>query len=400
MSYRERILLFILAAVQFTNILDFVIMLPLGPQLMRILQITPEQFSWVLSSYTFSAFCSSVLGTLWLDRFDRKNVLIFTYFFFLIGTIGCGIAPTYETLLAARLFTGVFGGLMGAVAAAIVSDTFPVERRATAMSIVMMSFSLASVLGIPFGLWLAKEWDWHAPFLAVAVMGTVNLLLILGQVPSVKGHLANGYDPKTAINLWKSLWQIPIRSLALACGWMLFFGQFMVISFISPFLVRNVGFEEHQLAYIYMTGGAVTVVTSPIIGKLSDRYGKNIMYRYLALMSIVPFIIFTNLTPLAIPIVLVIVAFFFIFVNGRTIPAYTIISSVVPAKERGGYLSLYSSVSQLSSGLASLVAGKIIQEEAVTKKIIHFDWLGYFAVLFTLISVVMIHRLTRRLKEV
>jgi predicted MFS family arabinose efflux permease len=364
------------------------------------MQITPEQYSWTVFAYNLSAFCSSILGTLWLDRFDRKRVLMFTYFFFLIGTIACGLAPSYDGLIAARLFTGIFGGLMGAVASAIVSDTFPVERRATAMSIVMMSFSLASVLGIPFGLWLAEKWDWHAPFLAVAVMGAVNLLLILGQVPSVKGHLANGYDPQTAINLWKSLWQVPIRSLGLACGWMIFFGQFMVISFISPFLVHNLGFQEHQLSYVYITGGAVTVVTSPIIGKLSDRYGKNTLYRYLALISIIPFIVFTNLPTLAIPFVLVVIAIFFIFVNGRTIPAYTIISSVVPPKERGGYLSLYSSIAQLSSGLGVLVAGEILKENPNTREIIHFDWLGYLAVVFTLFSVVMIHRLTRRLKEV
>ena len=400
MTFRERVLLFTLASVQFTNILDFVIMLPLGPQLMRILSITPEQFSWVLSSYTFSAFFASIAGTFWLDRFDRKKVLAVNYFFFLIGTLACGLAPDYETLLVARTFTGLFGGVMGAISLAIVGDTFPIERRATAMSIVMMAFSLASVLGIPGGLWLAVNYDWHMPFLAVAALGFLNWLLIFWQVPSVKGHLSQGYDPKTALNLWISLWKIPLRLLALSAHWMIFFGQFAIIAFISPFLVKNVGFKEGELSYIYIIGGALTIFTSPVIGRLSDKYGKNLMFRWLALISIIPMLLLTNMSAVGMVYALTVAGIFFIFVNGRTIPAYTLITSVVPAKERGGFMSLASSVGQLASGTASLVAGKIVIEDVATKKLIHFNWIGICGVVMTLIAVVMIHRLSRRMKEV
>jgi predicted MFS family arabinose efflux permease len=161
---KEKILLFILASIQFTSIMDFMIMMPLGPQLMRIFQINPQEFGFLVSAYTFAAGFSSFIGVFWIDNFDRKKALMNMYLGFLLGTLACALSPTYTILVLSRILTGLFGGLLMALVFSIIGDVIEEKRRGTAMGYVSTSFSLASVLGVPFGLFIASFWNWHAPF--------------------------------------------------------------------------------------------------------------------------------------------------------------------------------------------------------------------------------------------
>ncbi|MBJ7428228.1 MAG: MFS transporter [Bacteroidia bacterium] len=184
MSKTERIMLFTLAAINFVNIMDFMIMMPLGPNLIKTFNITASDFGILVSSYSISAFISGIITTFIINKFERKDYLMRIFIGFLIGTFACGLAPTYATLLVARFATGLFGGVLGAIILAIVSDAIPFERRGQAMGIIMAAFSLASVLGVPFGIFIAtqtKQYDflgWHAPFLFLAVLGIPVYFLV------------------------------------------------------------------------------------------------------------------------------------------------------------------------------------------------------------------------------
>lgn len=386
---REKLLLITLAAIQFTNIMDFMIMMPLGPQLMRIFDITPQQFSVVVSSYTLSAGVFVFLAAFIIDKFDRKTVLIIAYFGFIIGTFACGLAPTYLLLLLARVLTGVFGGVLGAVVLAIVGDAIPLERRSSAMGTVMAAFSLASVVGVPFGLFLASKFDWHTPFLLLALMGSGVLILIFRFVPEMNAHLNEKSDVKVnpfqfLINIFENKNQL--KALALMVFMMM--GQFSYISLMSPYLVYNVGFSENELTYIYLLGGAVTIISSPIAGKLADKYGRTKIFTIFSLLYIVPLFLLTNLPKTEIYIVLIITTFNFIFVSGRMIPGSTMITATVLPQNRGSFMSINSCVQQLSSGLAALIAGAIVVKNN-TGIIENYHCVGYLAILSVVISIIL-----------
>ena len=253
MSKKEKIILFVLAAINFTNIMDFMIMMPLGPQLMRLFQIGPQEFSVVVSSYTFSAFVSGMMSSLIIDKFDRKKSLLFMYAGFILGTFLCGMSTSYYLLIAARIFTGLFGGVIGATVMSIVGDLIPFERRGQAMGIVMSSFSLASVAGVPFGLFIAthSSFGWQAPFLFLAVFGLFIFALVYRMLPAISAHLDVHAEKQPLFRVFGNILEDENQRRAIFLSMVMMLGHFAIIPFISPSMVANVGFSESQLQYIY-----------------------------------------------------------------------------------------------------------------------------------------------------
>lgn len=391
---QERWLLLTLALIQFTHIVDFMILMPLGPQLMRLFAISPREFGLLVSAYTFSAGISGFLSAFVVDRFDRKKVVISLYLGFIIGTVACAFAPNYPFLLAARILTGFFGGVLAAAILAVVADTIPMERRATAMGIVTSAFSAASVFGVPLGLYLASLFSWHAPFLFLSIMSLGVLLLIFKAIPPIQSHMNQGLRQNPLVILGAVL-QSPHQLWALALTLFMVIGQFAIIPFISPSMVANVGFSEAQLTYIYLLGGATTLITGPLIGRLADRWGKLKMVMLFFLVSIIPQFLITHLGPTSLPMALLLTTSFFIVSGGRMIPAMALISGTVEPQRRGSFMSIQSSVQQLSSGLASLLAGMIILKDS-QGHLLHYDRIGWLAVVTSLICVAIAPRLVNQ----
>lgn len=385
MKINEKLVLFLLASINFTHILDFMIMMPLGNYLMPYFKITTQQFSFLVSAYTFSAAISGFTAAFFVDRFDRKKVLLLGYTGFLLGTIACGISPTYHLLLISRTIAGLFGGLIGAQVLSIISDIFPYEKRGKAMGSVMSAFALASSIGVPFALYLANLISWHAPFLLVGILGVVLVPLLLKHIPAMDKHINNSEEKKSK---FESLIMIKnsnklMLTLLFACLMML--GHFLIIPFINPYMVFNNGYSKNITPMIYMVGGAASFISSGILGKLSDIHGKLKIFSICILLSL-PLVIFvTHVPPIPFWIVLIGFAIWFTISTGRGIAGSALISNFVDAKYRGSFMSYISSVQQLGTSLASFIAGLIVVK-AADGKILHYKYLGYLSILILVLT--------------
>jgi predicted MFS family arabinose efflux permease len=389
---KEKILLWTLAAINFTHIVDFMILMPLGPQLMRIFEITPKEFGLLVSSYTFSAGLSSFLGAFFLDKYDRRKILLWVFTGFLLGTLACALSPNYFILLISRVISGVFGGLTSALILAIVGDVIPDNRRGAAMGLVMAAFSVASVFGVPFGLFIASISNWHAPFFFLAAMAVVILYLIYKYVPHLTAHMVEKRLKPSPMEVVKRVTGNPNQMRAITLTIMMMFGQFTIIPFLSPYIVANVGFTDMELTYIYMAGGFFTIFTSPWVGRISDKYGKIKVFTVFMALNLIPLGIITHLQATPIVYVLMITTLFFVTSNGRMVPAAALITGTAKAENRGSFLSFNSAVQQLAAGLASFVAGMILAE-GVNGELINYNIVGYLAIFFSIICIPLARRI-------
>ena len=332
---RERLVLFILAAVQFTTIVDFMIVMPLGPQLMRMLAIGPAKFGLIVSSYTFAAGVGGLVASSIVDRFARRTTFMIQYAGFLLGTLCCAMAPNYAMLTLARIVTGAFGGILGGMSMAIIGDVFPEERRGRATGSLMTGFALASVAGVPFGLYLGTNYGWHVPFIVLAIGGLPALVLVPFVMPPLDGHVGKSHAH-------------PLRSLvetfshashlnAFALIIVLMVGSFTVFPYLSPYLVANVGMTEQQLPLVYIAGGALTLFAAPIIGRLADRHGKLKMFRLILPLSALMLLVITHLPP--VPVIVAVAVFGGLMVCnvGRMIAALAMVTSSVEPRRRGAF---------------------------------------------------------------
>jgi predicted MFS family arabinose efflux permease len=367
MNRNERILLLLLASINFTHILDFMIIMPLGNYLMPYFHISTQQFSLIVSAYSYAAFTSGIIAAFIIDNFDRKKSLLFGYIGFIVGTLLCGLAPDYKFLIAARIMAGLFGGLIGAQVLSIVADTFSYERRGRAMGYLMAAFSVASVLGVPLSLYVANIISWHAPFILVAIMGFLLIPFIVKFVPPMKGHITANENRKPA-EAFLIIFSRKNALLAIALSSLMVFGHFLIVPFINPFMEFNVGFTKNQIPLTYVVGGFATLFSAPFFGKLADRVGKLKVFVICSVLSL-PFVYFiTNMPAIAFYYVLIATGIWFVVANGRMIAAQAMVSNVIEPQYRGSFMSVNSSLQQLFVG------------SAVTKKIFYYDWVGYLSI--------------------
>ncbi len=390
---KQRLYLLLLAAIQFVHVVDFLVIAPLGPQLMRLFELTAEQFSYVFSAYTYSAGAMSLAAAFFLDRFDRKTALLVSFCGLIVGTALCGLADSFALLLVARVVAGLFGGLINALIYAIVGDMFGEAQRGRAMGTIMAAFSAASVAGVPLGLALADWQGWAAPFLVVAGLGVVCAGAAALLLPPLRAHLHDrAAQPRR--NPFEVLAQAasnPSERAALGLMLLIMLASFAVIPYISPYLVFNVGVSEKQLAYVYLLGGLATLGTSPLVGRLADRRGKTRVFGWMAVASGLVFVALTTLPPVPVVVALGVTTLFFITVSGRAVPAMALITGAVPAARRGGFMSLSSSVQQLTAGTAALVTGQLVQSHA-DGHLTGYPLAGGLAVVATVLALLVVRR--------
>jgi DHA1 family inner membrane transport protein len=391
-SKEEKIIIFTLAAIQFNHIVDFMIIMPLGPQLMRIFEIGPDRFSLLVSSYTFMAGVSGFLASFYADRFDRKKNLIFMFVGFAIATGLCGLANSYVTLITFRSLAGFFGGVMGSLILSILSDIIDYERRGTAMGTMTASFSVASIAGVPLSLFLAHKYGWHTPFFFLAGTSFFVLFFVYKYIPKLDSHLS--YQPsKNYFEPLQLIYKNKTQMNALLFMFILMLSHFAIIPFISPSLVANAGITEAQLPLIYLVGGICSIFSAPLIGKLSDRLGKAKIFTISLLLSTIPIYLITHQRVAATYLVLAVAGLFFVSAGARMIPANTLVSSAAEPKQRGSFMSVLSCVQSLSMALGAWLAGRIISQDSVTGQLENYPYVGYFAILTSLFSLYILQKI-------
>jgi predicted MFS family arabinose efflux permease len=382
---RERWLLLTLAGIQFTHILDFMIMMPLGPQFTALFGISNAQFGLLVSAYTLSAGFSGLMAATYIDRFSRKQLLLGMYTLFGLATLACALAPDYLWLMVARVAAGLFGGVLSALSQTIVADVIPFERRGRAMSVVMTSFSVSTVAGVPLGLFLAAHFNWHAPFVGIAALVGLLALGAWQTLPRLDAHL---HHPER-VSVWRGIGQVlaePNHLKAFAVSGLMMFAAFTVIPYITIYLQSNAGMQASEVPWIYLCGGVATLLSARYFGRLTDRVGKVQMFQRLALAVTVPLMATTLSQGLPLWGLLVISTLLFTVMSGRMIPGMAMISSAALPRLRGTFMTLNSAVQSASMGLAALVAGLIIGRDAQGQLTLY--WVaGLLGVVASLLSV-------------
>jgi predicted MFS family arabinose efflux permease len=357
-SLAEWGLLLVLAAVQFTNMMDFMIVMPLAPQYIRQLSIRPEQFSDLVAVYGFAAGIAALFASAVLDRFDRKTALLGLYAGFTVSTLLCAVAPSFEWLVLARTAAGAFGGVLGVAVLAIVGDLFADYRRATAMGAIMSAFSLASIVGIPVALELAQAFDTSAPFWFLTALSAVVWVPALLLLPSLRGHLGAKHTP--VLSGVRDLLREPNHQRAYLFMTAIVMGTFVLVPYIAAYLVQNVGRSESEVKFVYIAGGLCTLVSMNVIGRLADRFGKLRLFRIMALAQLIPTLLLTNLPPASLAVALTVTTIFMVTTSGRMVPAMALLTACAAPRVRGGFLSLSTAVQFLAQGLAAKLSGKLL----------------------------------------
>lgn len=383
---QEDRLLYLLAFAFFAHVMDFVIMMPLGDELMLKLGISPKQFSYLITIYSILAGTMGFLSAMIMDKYDRKHALMVTLTGFTLGTFWCGFAQNYQSLLIARAFTGAFGGVTGGIIMSIVSDVIPFSRKGRAMGIISGAFSVASIAGVPFGLLLSNRFgDWHIPFLFFGVVSTISTIVTYFHIPNINQHIVKGKGFKSPLTLISNIVKDKNQANALIWTFILVLGHFMIIPFIAPSLIRNNGFNPDRIPLVYLIGGIFTIFASIFAGKLTDKIGSKKVYYWMVICSFIPIILITHIGKVSIPIAFVMTTLFFIFASARMIPANTLVTSSVDATNRGSFMSLRSCVIEFGEGLAAFIGGQIIVE-GPAGRLMNYEYLGYISVVLGLIT--------------
>jgi predicted MFS family arabinose efflux permease len=396
-SYQKYIIV-LLALLQFTVILDFMVISPLGDILMKKLDMTTANFGLTVSAYAFSAGISGLLAAGFADKFDRKKLLIFFYTGFIIGTVCCALATNYALLLAARIVTGLFGGVIGSVSLAIVTDLFVIHQRGRVMGFIQMAFASSQILGIPLGLYFANHWGWHSSFLMIAGLGILILVTIVIKMKPVVKHLELQSDKSPFLHLWHTLsnkdYQVGFVAIAF-----LSIGGFMLQPFGSAFLVNNIKISQLDLPMVFFYTGLSVLFIMPIIGKLSDKVNKFWLFTAGSLLTIVIIIIYTNLGPVPLWQIVGLTMIMFMGIMSRMVPATTLNTGIPEMKDRGAYMSITSSMQQIAGGIAAVCAGLIVHQETKTSPLENYDILGYVISAVSLCSIFFIWRVNQLVKS-
>jgi predicted MFS family arabinose efflux permease len=393
----QKLIVAILGFLQFTVILDFMIISPLGAIVMPTLHIGPQEFGIAVSAYAFSAGVSGFLAAGFADRFDRKRLLLFFYFGFMLGTLMCALATTFPLLLLARIVTGVFGGVIGSVVLAIATDLFPLEMRGRVMGVVSTAFAASQVLGLPAGLYLTSHWDWHAPFFAIVAIGVPAGVVIMLFMQPIVGHLALKQERNALKHLINTISE-PRYRLAFLLVMLLPTGGYMLMPFGTAYIVNNVGLAFTVLPLIYLISGVSTIFVGPLVGKASDSFGKFPVFCFGSILTLIMVPIWTNIghVPLAAVIVINVVMFAGIF--SRMIPSQALISAIPEPAKRGAFNAVSASLQQFAGGASATVAGLLVVETP-SGALAHFDWVGYVVMAMTVISFALMYLVHKQVPE-
>ncbi|SHG60891.1 MFS transporter [Pedobacter caeni] len=394
----QKLVIALLALLQFTIVLDFMVLAPLGDFLMKSLSITPKGFGLVVSAYAFSAGASGILAAGFADKFDRKQLLLFFYSGFIIGTLCCAMSTTYEMLLGARIVTGLFGGVIGAISMTIVTDLFAVHQRGRVMGFVQMAFAASQVLGIPVGLYLANIWGWHAAFFMIVGLAILIGLTILIKVKPIDQHLAVQSDKNAFLHLWHAVSNRSYQTGFLATAF-LSVGGFMLMPFGSAYLINNIKITQAELPVVFMLTGVASIIMMPLIGKLSDKVDKFMIFAAGSVLAVVLILIYTNLSPVPLWEVVVLNMILFMGIMSRMIPATTLTMSIPDMKDRGAFMSVNSSLQQVAGGIAALCAGLIVTQETKSSPLQHYDTLGLVVSVMVLICGIFVYRVSVMVKK-
>jgi predicted MFS family arabinose efflux permease len=393
----QKFVVAVLAFLQFTIVLDFMILSPLGAILLKELSIGTKQFGLVVSAYAFSAGVSGILAAGFADRFDRKRLLMFFYTGFLVGTLLCGLAPNYHMLLAARIFTGVFGGVIGSISFAIIADLFPLQMRGRVMGTVQSSFAASQVMGIPVGLFLANHFGWHAPFLMIVGLGSaVGVLLALKLKPLV-GHLEAASHRHPLRHLFKTATN-PRYLVGFSATMLLATGGFMLMPFGSAFSVHNLGISLERLPMVYMATGLTAMAAGPLLGRISDRFGKYMMLCVSTLVCCGIVVWYTRLGITPIGWVIAINCAMFVAISGRMVAAMAMTSAIPAMTDRGAYMSVSSSMQQFAGGIASWMAGVIVVQ-TTSGRMERYDVLGWVVAGAMLLTMALMYNVNKLIHQ-
>ncbi|PUV22440.1 MFS transporter [Sphingobacterium athyrii] len=394
----QKLVVFLLAITQFTVVLDFMVMSPMGDILMKAIDLKPAQFGVAVSAYAFSAGASGLLTAGFADRFDRKKLLLFFYSGFIIGTFFCSFANDYWTLVAARVVTGLFGGVIGSISMAIITDIFTLQQRGRVMGFVQMGFGASQVLGIPIGLYIANNWGWHSAFLWIAVMALVIVIIIAVKLIPITAHIGLQKHQSALKHLWTTFSQKEYRVGFLATA-LLSIGGYMMMPFGSAFAVNNLKVSHEQLPLLFMISGVASLIIMPIVGKLSDRYDKFKIFALASIWLMVVVLIYTNLGVTPFYLVIFLNILMMAGILSRMTPSSALISAVPEMKDRGAFMSISSSLQQLAGGVAASLAGVIIVQQTKESPLEHYPSLGVIVVLLSIVAIFMLYRVSRMIKR-
>lgn len=390
----QKLVVFLLAITQFTVILDFMIMSPLGDILMKTLTLSPSDFGIAVSAYAFSAGLSGLLTAGFADKFDRKKLLLFFYIGFTIGTAFCGLAQTYTQLVTARIITGLFGGVIGSISMAIVTDLFTLQQRGRVMGYVQMGFGASQVLGIPIGLYLANIWGWEAPFWLVVVLAALTAMLIALKLKPVNQHLLIIRDKSALAHLWHTV-KLKKHRIGFTSTALLSIGGFMMMPFGSAFAINNLGITEGQLPMLFMVSGVSSLLILPMVGRLSDRISKFKIFAFASIWMMIICVVYTNLSTTPFLWVILLNVLMMMGIMSRMIPSQALTSAIPDAADRGAFMSINSSLQQISGGVAAAVSGLIVTQAGKGEPLQHYNYVAYVIVAITLISIWLMSRVSK-----
>jgi predicted MFS family arabinose efflux permease len=396
-QYQVLVIVF-LALTQFTVVLDFMVMSPLGDMLMKSMSLTTSQFGFAVSGYAFSAGISGLLTAGFADRFDRKKLLLFFYVGFIAGTLFCGLATTYFMLIAARIITGLFGGVIGSISLAIVADLFPLHQRGRAMGFMQMGFGASQVLGIPISLYLANHWGWQSPFLMIVGLAVIIWLGTMVKLRPIAKHLELKSEKTAVKHLWHTIKQRHYRTGFLLTA-LLSLGGFMMMPWGSAFAVNNLGVSYEQLPILFMVSGIAALFVMPMVGKLSDKIDKVKIFTVAAISMVVIILVYTNLKPVPFPLIMGLNVLMMTAIMSRIVPAMALVSALPKMQDRGAFMSINSSLQQIAGGIAAGVGGLIVVQKTKTSPLLHYNTLGYLITIIIIANIIQMYRVSSLIKS-
>ena len=396
-SYQVLVIV-LLALTQFTVVLDFMVMSPLGDLLMKSMSLTTKQFGFAVLSYGISAGISGLLTAGFADSFDRKKLLLFFYIGFIVGTLFCGLATSYPLLIAARIFTGIFGGVIGSISMAIVADLFSFQQRGRVMGFMQMGFGASQVLGIPISLAIANKLGWQAPFFMIVGLAAIIWLVIMVRMKPITRHLEIRHEKNAFEHLMHTLAKREYRVGFLATA-LLSLGGFMIMPWGSAYAINNLHLTKEQLPSLFMVAGISSLIIMPLIGKLADKVNKFTLFTLASIWMMVVVMIYTTLTPVPLWVVMVVNVLMMIGIMSRMVPSMALTTALPDMQDRGAFMSINSSLQQMAGGLAAGVSGLIVFQASNNSPIEHFDTLGWVMVGITVVCIFMVYRVSLIVKK-